>query len=1318
MNRFSGRGAIRRQGFLQALTRRIMNFGLFLIGFCHTTGALNATSIEEVRSHLRDTTTLYWLGIADKGDPLVFARGLRSVEAAEALLRDAGDTIPAAEAVALAETLALLRADLTEQFGVARNNHAGRLPLTRFLGASPFLKAKAFGTYEVAVPPGELLAARASEVVGRIVQQGLWGDAQMPVFVFAGEGLGDAESALRVGLKNHYRLKVFEKPYLRTFLSADELAAVAGGAPTRALVDKIQKKLGVSFTAFAHVELYHRLDEIHFYKVTVRIFDQAGAGPAQTILHYEFVRDKRGVWWWGLLLALVLAGTAVGIFHWFNGRSPGHQMPVATRVGVPVAAWFAGLAVAKTVAAVLGKAKPDYQDYIAYSFWWLPLLFLLLFVVTAMVVRKGLSYLPDPASYLGPRKSATALYVAAGLGVATLLGFGLLLYHGPTGWPLIAAAAYLYGVSGFVFGKAVSPVDPRPLSSIAPFVLLIAVGAWVIGGTAILPAWGLLALTAGAHALYLRDCRHGLGAIKAREESVAEDMADAGDVLPEEVFRERVEAPPYFETAAFARVLAGAAPFLRGESTTLCLVGEAGVGKTAAAEALIRRLRSESGGGDALYVLRGVAGEQEGDSRPFLPVRRALGDFFEVSPLDSVETQAKKVDSVLDGVFKKFVPYAGLLFPASAKGHGGASTGEELFHSIAITFKRLAERRKTVFFLDDLHWADAATFDLLRYLQAFFHEHPHYPVLFLYTTRPHAAAEELAGDVARVPLSPFSGKETRAFLREMFAVDTDDAQVILDWLKDHRGERGHLFWLLRVLRLLLEGGHLRREGRRYRLTKSIRASGRLPIPEEYRLAIREELEKLAAHRNLIGMAAVIGLRFEATAIADGLKKEPLRCLEALEAIENTSGLIFDVPEQDGVFAFRSSFALETVRAELGIDEIAAHRSRLKEIVKEYHALVARVTEEGKTADGFLKAAASYHTAGPRYSGKTFALCLKAADHCMDLFRFAEARRFLGMAEEALALAGGAPERVLAFTLAKMRLTVEEGRTVEVTPEAVSALLEQAGDLDSATLARFALYFYHLRRFDDGMAVAERILGEADDALGRARGYFWRALCRPPAEPAPVVADLREALDSLQSMPDTDETRLRLEAKVHNAMGEAYSRMATGDAEKRECAKTGFLKSIEIKSRPEIFDRAGLARSYGGLGRLALLVEPSDPQEALGFFQKDLELAEITGDHRGQVKMYSFIGECHRRLGQVTEAITVFQRSRERSTDPLDTFFALLGLLKVGARGDSGFAVGPVARELADLMDKVALPPFCKDELKSVLGEFFMGTVPPELRRWV
>jgi predicted ATPase len=141
----------------------------------------------------------------------------------------------------------------------------------------------------------------------------------------------------------------------------------------------------------------------------------------------------------------------------------------------------------------------------------------------------------------------------------------------------------------------------------------------------------------------------------------------------------------------------------RGQGCALFLVGEAGIGKMRLArEALV--LAREQG----FLVLEGSSYALEG-RLAYAPILSAFGSFL------------RRLDSPRQARLVSGLPDLGRLFtdlrlPALSPLGDPALEKTRLFEAIARLLERLARESPVLLFLDDLHWADPASLELLHYL--------------------------------------------------------------------------------------------------------------------------------------------------------------------------------------------------------------------------------------------------------------------------------------------------------------------------------------------------------------------------------------------------------------------------------------------------------------------------------------------------------------------------------------------------------------------------------------------------------------------------
>jgi hypothetical protein len=154
--------------------------------------------------------------------------------------------------------------------------------------------------------------------------------------------------------------------------------------------------------------------------------------------------------------------------------------------------------------------------------------------------------------------------------------------------------------------------------------------------------------------------------------------------------------------AAFERAQAGS-------PATVVLAGEAGVGKTRLVSELITRVRAQG----ALAFAGGCLDVGEGAVAyaPLVEALRSLGGAVDQAELERVLGSAR-------GELARLVPELGASAEAGVQAvpGAGALTPGRLFELLLGVLHRLAERGPLLLVVEDLHWADQSTRDLLGFL--------------------------------------------------------------------------------------------------------------------------------------------------------------------------------------------------------------------------------------------------------------------------------------------------------------------------------------------------------------------------------------------------------------------------------------------------------------------------------------------------------------------------------------------------------------------------------------------------------------------------
>ncbi|HEY54507.1 MAG TPA: AAA family ATPase, partial [Caldilineae bacterium] len=298
----------------------------------------------------------------------------------------------------------------------------------------------------------------------------------------------------------------------------------------------------------------------------------------------------------------------------------------------------------------------------------------------------------------------------------------------------------------------------------------------------------------------------------------------------------------------------------RGRGRLALIEGEAGVGKTRLVEEMIRYVEMQGA-----VILSGRCYEFGGDI-PYQPIAEAVRSHLRASspadlPLSAtwLAEMARLTPELLD-------MYPGL--PEPGPGTGPAAR-QRLFEAV-VRFLRALTRPSGVspipllFFLDDLHWADASTLDLLHYL---LRNLAGAPIWLVGTYRPEEVGldhlltrlrqglsrDHLVDHLTLSPLSPAAVSEIAHSL-----VGDEAAKALGDFL--YRESEGNPFFLIETVYSLQEQGALVGDtGERHWREPAAFALA----PRSVQDVILQRVGRLShPARRLLTLAAVIGRNFD------------------------------------------------------------------------------------------------------------------------------------------------------------------------------------------------------------------------------------------------------------------------------------------------------------------------------------------------------------------------------------------------------------------------------------------------------------------------
>ncbi len=744
----------------------------------------------------------------------------------------------------------------------------------------------------------------------------------------------------------------------------------------------------------------------------------------------------------------------------------------------------------------------------------------------------------------------------------------------------------------------------------------------------------------------------------------------------------------------------------RGDGRFVAVVGDVGAGKSRLLYELRRGVEEED-----VRVLRGRC-QSYGGTTPYLPFIEALRDLLGVGVRDrdghAAEALAAKVYAV-DASLESCIPlYLHLLsMPTDAYPVPRHLQGERfqaaMLDALVAIFTMCARERPTLILLEDWHWVDVASRDVLRQLVAML---PTCPLLVVASCRPDDAIEwGSAEHQSTIHLGPLARDASVAIMRSVLHADR-----ISPALARHVHERtaGNPFFLEEVCQTLMEEGALTISDGEAVATD---ASGAVHFPATVQAVIRSRLDRLQRdEREVLRVASVIGREFARDVLEYVLAGaiDPSRPLDRLAS----AGLI----QQTSVVPEPSYRFKHVLTQEVTYETLLEHQRRT------LHGAVGRALEKLRPDVETRLELLARHFSRAELWRDAVGYGVRAAERATALSQFSDALGTLERSQSWLLHLADDDERreLLAGILLRQERLCEtlglRGRQQQLVDDLI-ALLAPAGS--SATLAEAYLrqgdIYTLLRRFDAAdraLGTALRMTRERGDAAGernalRSIGLLrWHEgnnaaalalaenaleIDRERRDEHAVAGDIANIGIILKNMGELDRARGVLEealamevvnedplkrsfvfhnlANVHRALGDNekaldYLRRANELAAE---PKLPIQRSFHLTAMAHIYLQQGMVdealRVYGQAVELSRTAHHADglAQElrmlgellfGLGRFAEALpHYAEAIGlfaqleDHRSEAAMWTRVADVHERDGAFQEAGAAWRTAR-------------------------------------------------------------------------
>ena len=363
-------------------------------------------------------------------------------------------------------------------------------------------------------------------------------------------------------------------------------------------------------------------------------------------------------------------------------------------------------------------------------------------------------------------------------------------------------------------------------------------------------------------------------------------------------------------------------------SRIVLLVGEPGIGKTRLAAELAREAHR-----DGALVLLGRCDEYIAAAHaPWIEAMRTLVAHAGDAVLSDHSSRC-------GGELARLVPELARHVPDMPAPTATDPDTERLllFDAVVDALATAARALPVLLMLDDVHWADAASVDLLRHVAAHLDPDAHVLVLVTYrdtdVDRTHALARALvdlnqAVNTERIVLKGLDGAGIRDLLEAAGGSPLDAEGIgFAQRLVDETD--GNPLFVRQLLRHLVENGSLIQRDGRWVGTVS---AGEAGIPEGVRDLIGQRLSRLSdATNELLRTAAVIGREFDIDLVAAAAKVDDDRAVDLLdEAV--TAQMIEESAEHHGQLSFAHALVRQTLLEELSTNKRVRLHRRIAELL--------------------------------------------------------------------------------------------------------------------------------------------------------------------------------------------------------------------------------------------------------------------------------------------------------------------------------------------------------------------------------------------------
>jgi class 3 adenylate cyclase len=352
-----------------------------------------------------------------------------------------------------------------------------------------------------------------------------------------------------------------------------------------------------------------------------------------------------------------------------------------------------------------------------------------------------------------------------------------------------------------------------------------------------------------------------------------------------------------------------------GEGQLALIIGEPGIGKSRLVAEFHDRIR------DAPHIWMESGGEQFFENTPFHAISEMLSRWLELQDATNTEEQLQRLERALASASLNAAEIAPLMaellqLPVGERYPASALTIEQKRRRLLAALSGLAlgaaRGQPLVMVVEDLHWLDPSTLELLQLLGE---QGATVPLMLLYTARPEFRAPwPMRTHHSQLTLNRLSSREVRemvALVAARKALTSDSVEAVVE------RTGGVPLFVEELTRAVLESGDAQITGRE--------------IPATLHDSLMARLDRLGSAKEVIQVGAVIGSEFSYGLLhaVHPLPDEELQ--NALHSVTDAELVYVRGIPPDAIYQFKHALIRD-----------AAYEALLRSRRKELHARVAGI----------------------------------------------------------------------------------------------------------------------------------------------------------------------------------------------------------------------------------------------------------------------------------------------------------------------------------------------------------------------------------------